>query len=744
MRNRFVLLLPIVTLLAATLGALLPRAQQLSGLDLQRIQRATVFIMQARSEDLSVTCVGSGTLVRYDGFILTNAHNTVPSNRCPGDTLIIAMTLDLNEAPVPKYRAEIVQVDAGLDLALLRINREFDGRLIEPANLPNLPFVNLASSAAVQLDNTLTMVGYPSLENEPVRSIRGTVNGFVAEPSGGDRSWIKISATEPLPGLMSGGGAYNQDGELVGLPTTAPVGTATADCRLLEDTNNDGFINSDDFCVPIGSFITVLRPSDFARPLLRSASLGLTVEKLSVSDFQSPVTADPSIPRMFFAPSVNNQQPSTVVGRLPTGSSSLYLFFDYANMTPETVYELRVNIDGVPSPQFSLPPVRWSGGRDGIWYIGNSGLPFPNGTYEFRLYIDGIATSSQTIQIGGPAQPRAAFSDVLFGLLDTSNQFGGTGYILPTGGTATARFIYQNMQPGMPWTAIWFYNNQEIVRLNEAWLAENQANGNYPMPITPQGGFQPGNYRLDLYIDGFLSAMGEFVVAGAPGGALPQVFSDVRFQRADSPLELPTRAPARTFPDGVNTLYATFDWQQLAPGTRWTMRWSVDDEVFYEETLPWSSNASGNDFTTRLTAPGGLPDGTYRLDLLINNVPLVSEEMTVGIGQLPIDSFAQAGGVQLRGRIIDAETGDGLGGVSFLLISEDYAVADFVWDQEQLYALATTDQEGTFEIDRPLQLDTPYSVLIAAEGYLPIAADGFTIEPDDGNPVEITIPLTRD
>ena len=721
-----------------------PGHAQIASLDIERIQRATVLIMQASGEDLSITCVGSGTIVRYDGFILSNAHNTVQSSSCPGDTLIIAMSVNANDPPVPKYRAELVQVDEGLDLALLRISREFDGRVLEPESLPNLPFVNLASSEGIQLDQTLTMVGYPSLENDSVSSIRGTVNGFVAEPSGGDRSWIKINATEPIPGLMSGGGAYNQSGELVGLPTTAPVAIASTTCKRLEDSNGDGFINTDDFCVSIGDAITVLRPSDFAQPLLRSASLGLRVEALTTSDFQLSPADDPAIPRLFFAPSVNNGQPSTVVGRLPTGSNSLYLFFDYVNMTPETVYELRVNINGVPSPQFSLPPVRWSGGRAGLWYIGSSGQPFPNGDYEFRLYINGRPTASQIITVGGPAQLRAAFTDVLFGSLDANSQFGGSGYILPTGGTATARFIYQNMQPGIPWTALWFYNNQEIARIQESWRAENQANGNYPMPITPQGGFQPGNYRLDLYIDGFLSATGEFIVAGAPGGALPQVFSNVRFQRANSPLEAPTRAPARTFPDGVNTLYASFDWQQIAPGTLWTMRWLVDNSVFYERTRAWNSAQSGNDFTTRVTAPDGLPDGTYRLELLINNVTLISEEITVGIGQLEIDRFAQAGGVQLRGRIIDAESGNGLQGVTFMLITEDYAVADFVWDREQLYAIATSDQQGDFEIDRPLELDTPYSVLITAEGYLPVSADGFSVEADNANPLEITIPLTRD
>ncbi len=68
------------------------RAQDV-GIDLERIERATVFIMQATTtgSDVTITCVGSGTLVSRDGLILTNAHNTVSGQNCPGDTLIIAL-----------------------------------------------------------------------------------------------------------------------------------------------------------------------------------------------------------------------------------------------------------------------------------------------------------------------------------------------------------------------------------------------------------------------------------------------------------------------------------------------------------------------------------------------------------------------------------------------------------------------------------------------------------------------------
>ncbi len=742
--RRLILFLTAFLLLIIVVPLLL-QAQNTATIDLERIQRATVYIIQAHSDNLSIACVGSGTIVRYDGLILTNAHNTVKSNRCDGDTLIIAMSLNINEPPVPRYRAEIVQANTGLDLALLRITRQLDGRLIDPATLPVLPFVELADSSLVALDETIIIAGYPDTGNAPVSLASGSILSFFDEPGGDDRAWFKVAAAVPLPGVISGGGAYNQRGQLVGVPTAALLNLeAGGECRLLEDVNGDGFINRNDSCVPIGDFISVLRPANDARPLLRSASLNLSVETLTSPGFQIAPAGEATFAGLFFAPAVVENLPTTVIGSAPAGTDSLFLFFDYANMTPETIYELRVTVDGVPAQAFDLPPVRWSGGERGLWYIGADGVNYANGIYEFRLYINGIAAASSSILVGGPTQTIPTFTNPAFGILDEAGNLQGNGYVLPTAPIATARFIYQNMQPGLPWTVIWSYNGLQIARTDDVWREADGANGAYPVSLRPPEGLIPGTYRVDVYLNSLLTTTGSFVVAGTQAGAVPRVFSNLEFIRTDDPLELPETAAANTFPDGANTLYARFDWERITPGTNWTIRWRVDNDIFYEETRPWSSQEQGVDFTVRLTAPGGLPDGTYTLDLLINNILLETAQVSIGIGQLAINRLAQAGGVQLQGRILDAETGKGIEGISFILISEEFSVREFAWNQDQIYALAITDQDGNFEIDRTLQIGAPYSALVAAQGYLPVAADGLEISAEDTSPIKLVIPLTRD
>jgi S1-C subfamily serine protease len=715
-------------------------------LDIERLRQATVFILQAQTigEDLIITCFSSGTIVSRDGLVLTNAHSTVPGESCPGETLIVALNVSPGAPPVPRYRAELVQSNPGLDLALLRINREYDGRLLAQDALA-LPFVEVADSNSVNLDDTITILGYPGIGNDAVFSQVGTVVAFTAEPSGGAKSWLKSSVS--VPASMSGGGAYNRDGELVGIPTTAPIASdlPEATCVTLQDSNDDNLINTDDRCVPVGGEINTLRPTSFALPLIRAARLGIELQDLTQAQSRPLVSrATPSFRRLFFSPSVNEAgMPTQVIRSLPAGSTSLYLFFDYANFTEETVYEMRVTTDGVPNPLFSLSAVRWSGGAEGMWYIGSSGQPYANGVYEFTLLADGIPIETARLVVGGAPEIVPQFSDIIFGVSDpTGESVSSNGYVLPAGNVASAVFIYRDIPAEIPWAQLWYYRGVEIARTETTWV--DGTSGAKTISIQEPNGLLPGTYRLELYIDGRLSTSADFTIAGAQEGVLPLAFTNLRFTSADSPAEAATSPRISSFSAGATELYALFDWQTLAAGTPYTIRWLIDGNPFFEQTIPWSQPSSGSGYLYRLGSPQGLPDGTYALEIYLGALRLGRAEARIGIGQLPIDPFALTDNVQMRGQILDAATGEGIPGVSFILISDQFAVADFLasWDMSQVYAFAITDREGRFAVDRPLSFDAPYSVLIVAEGYLPIQADGVIVTTEE-LPVNLTIYLSR-
>jgi hypothetical protein len=709
------------------------------------IKRATVFIMQtyySRGQPV-ISCIGSGTLVSADGLILTNAHIALPSETCRSDTIAIAITVRLGEPPIPTYTAEVVDASRGLDLAVLRITGYLDGRVIEPGTL-TLPFVELGDSLQVALDETITIVGYPDFGDAPVEVTRGTVSGFTAEARAGESAWIRTRAT--IPGTMSGGGAYNRDGKLVGIPTIAParVGGTVVDCRIIQDSNADGRADANDQCVPVGGFISALRPSRLARGLVRAATLGIRQGEESPRPFTPPPTEAPRFSRLFFTTRVNEGGAATnVVTGVPTGTTSLYLMFDYDNMVDGMIYELRVSIDDVPNATHSLPPTTWSGGRRGTWFIGSSGTPWENGLYNFRLFIEGREIASQSLIVGGGPRANPQFTDVVFGFLNPDGTLVGTSYLLPEGSAIQARFNYRNMTPGVSWSYIWYFERAEILRGTQAW--EGEAQGIWVMPAA--GEFVPGQYRLELYIENALSATADFIVAGGAQAADTTIFSAFRFTN-EQISGVPTGSIRSDFPSGIEQLYTFFNWRLLAPGTPWTRRWLVDGDVLFEVTEPWSAPPEGENFFLGLDSLSTLPDGTYGLDILIGTISRGTVTAQVGLGQLPAGVFASAAGVQMSGQITDAETGQGIPGALFIVLQPEFSVQDFLWTQSQVLGVSLADSEGRFLLSGLLPRGTDespllYSVIVRAEGYLPLSADGLAVGESTKSPVVIDVELSR-
>ncbi|GAB4498674.1 MAG: hypothetical protein OHK0052_12390 [Anaerolineales bacterium] len=216
---------------------------------------------------------GSGSIVTPDGIILTNAHVVLSDKYFTVAALKIALTTAEDQPPRPTYYAEVMQADAALDIAVIRVTTDLNGNPVDRANL-NLPVVPLGNSDSLRLGDALTILGYPGIGGNTITLTRGEVSGFTAESGRGDRAFIKTSAT--IAGGNSGGLAANERGELIGVPTQLGYGgdDQYVDCRVLADTNRDGIVDDRDNCVPTGGFINALRPITLARPYIEAAMRG--------------------------------------------------------------------------------------------------------------------------------------------------------------------------------------------------------------------------------------------------------------------------------------------------------------------------------------------------------------------------------------------------------------------------------------------------------------------------------------
>lgn len=180
---------------------------------LANAMQATVQILTPDDSRSGSYSAGSGSLVDAGGYILTNFH--VIGDPDSGDLyntrgLIWIGVPPAGSAQPPEvlYRAELVDADRDLDLALLRIVGTHGGSAL-PENL-GLGVLPIGNSDGVQIGDTITVLGYPGIGGNTLTVTRGGVAGFLP-------GWFKTDA-ETNNG-NSGGAAINDAGELIGVPT---------------------------------------------------------------------------------------------------------------------------------------------------------------------------------------------------------------------------------------------------------------------------------------------------------------------------------------------------------------------------------------------------------------------------------------------------------------------------------------------------------------------------------------------
>lgn len=747
LKNAVWLAARLALLLALMLLASTAMAQEPDTGPILRAQQATVFLMQTYdvAGTQTVSCVGSGTLISATGLILTNAHLAQAEGPCRGERIIVALPVRLDESPVPTYLARVVQLDDKLDMAALQVRGGLDGSQIDPETL-NLPFVNIGDPSGLQAGNTLTFVGYPDTGASSVTATEGLITGITTEESGSRFAWFRTDVT--LGGGMSGGGAYDANGNLVGIPTSAP-GTrgdeAGPMCLGIQDNNHDGLITDRDACVPIGGPVTAIRPVSFAVPLIEAGRNAFELQHAGGLPPNPPI-GEPAFKRLFFSAQVDSfGTPTRIVSTLPGGSTGLFLFFDYENMRTGIPYELQVTKDGVEIPVLSLGPLAWGGGEKGTWYIGAEGIAWPDGNYEFVLLLNGENAASATITVGGvPNEP--IFSDLTFGVPDAAGGFAATGTLLPAQiAQIDALFSFENIAQGQDWTEIWYLDGVEIFNMTRIW--DREASGQATASAINYEGLPMGTYRLELYIGERLAATGNVTLAGNPG---PQsqsvVFSNARLAEDITREELPAGQVVQSgavLPLGITDLYAFIDWDLMPLGLPWTYRWFLDGRLVASSTQLWNAGGVGKDFWVRLHTERPLPEGVYAVEVLVNNHPMFSANVSIGSGTQPLSGVEESNEVMISGTVVDSLTGEGIPGAMVAVLDVALESPQFTWNESEIQAMAITDQTGRFELPKGLARSNYYTFYVFAEGYITIVEDNFWILRAYPPSIDIMVEMSR-
>jgi S1-C subfamily serine protease len=367
------------------------------------LARATVQILalQTAGDSYEVVWSGSGTIIRRDGLILTNGH-VVDDRLSEYEFLGVAITDRTDEPPDLLYRAEIASADYALDLAVIRIIADIDGRPVTP----ELPAIAVGDSDRVEIGDHLRVLGYPGIGGETITYTEGAVSGFTSERAVEGRAWIKTDAT--IAGGNSGGMAVNAAGELIGIPTRASAGGSEGeivDCRPVVDTNRDGVIDDNDTCVPIGGFINGLRPVNLARPLIAAAESG---EPYAAAPLAPPPSGGYDLTETYFTSLVfsdgvsEDDRPKDLWHALPGGTAELCAFWDYEGMTNGMRWSAYWFVNGELDEGGSYLDEMWDGGGAGNWWVcvlNEGGLD--DGLYELVLEVESEYMLADSIFVGG-------------------------------------------------------------------------------------------------------------------------------------------------------------------------------------------------------------------------------------------------------------------------------------------------------------------------------------------------------
>lgn len=175
--------------------------------------------------------------------------------------------------------------------------------------------------------------------------------------------------------------------------------------------------------------------------------------------------------------------------------------------------------------------------------------------------------------------------------------------------------------------------------------------------------------------------------------------------------------PTSRIPAGVDTVYATFEHDNLQHGTPWSVVWMANNEEIINQSDSWDEEEDGRK-SVKISNRKGLPAGEYHLVLGIGNQVALEGKVHVGTVADETDS-------EVSGRLVDARSGQGVSGL-VIVLKPGASLRRFMQTQsnDAIFTSAETDRSGNFKFPDQLPKGQAYSLVAAAQGYKPVAVEG--------------------
>lgn len=235
---------------------------------------------------------------------------------------------------------------------------------------------------------------------------------------------------------------------------------------------------------------------------------------------------------------------------------------------------------------------------------------------------------------------------------------------------------------------------------------------------------------------------------GAPAASCAKlsVHAPAAWFAADSDGNINTDEAVDSYPSGATILAPGFTYDCVPKDTDIVViiyNQAYGDQPALVEKRTLRASADAGVFFYGLTTPDGsaLQDGTWRVAFYQGKTSLATGEILVG-GAASVDTSSQA---VVAGAVSDLRSGQPIVDARIFVLNPGVTIADFTRNprREDIFAQTRSDAQGQFSLWKPLERNTAYAMLIAADGYKLRGANNLTIGDDAESPVSLAIQLVQ-
>ena len=206
-------------------------------------------------------------------------------------------------------------------------------------------------------------------------------------------------------------------------------------------------------------------------------------------------------------------------------------------------------------------------------------------------------------------------------------------------------------------------------------------------------------------------------------------------------------SPVSSYAANSYAVVAVFSYEGMQDGEQVLIAWFLDDEILYTNIIGWRSGDSGDCFAVYTHNYGDFIDnGRYTVELYAgDSLDFVgSADVSVGGTAVSTTSNSSRDGVEVQGRIMDADTGKGITGATFVVLNPGTDLTYWLNapSEADIYTLAEANSHGEYILPDLLERDVTYPAVAMATGYYP--TDGpLTIASDSPRVIFLDLQLMK-